>query len=58
VTSAAANGTSNSTGSGSGSGTGSGGSKKNEAIAGTVPKMDALVIVAMAAIVNAVAVTL
>lgn len=52
----AANGTSNSTGSGSGSG--SGGSKKNEGIVGTVPRMDALVIVAMAAVLNAVAVTL
>jgi hypothetical protein len=50
----AANGTSNSTG----SGTGSGSSKKNGAIVGTVPRMDALVIVAMAAILNAMAVTL
>jgi hypothetical protein len=38
--------------------TGSTGSKKNEAIVGTVPEMDALVIVAMAAIFNAMAVTL
>jgi hypothetical protein len=51
---ATSNGTSNSTGSGSGSGS----SKKNEGIVGTVPRMGALVIVAMAAILNAVAVTL
>ena len=38
-------------------GTGSGSSKKNEAIVGTVPKMGALVIVAMAAVLSAMAVT-
>jgi hypothetical protein len=48
--SAAANGT-NSTG----SSTGSGSSKKNAAMEGTIPRMDALVIVAMAAILNAMA---
>jgi hypothetical protein len=45
----AANGTGDST---------SSGSKKSEAIVGTVPGVDALVIVAMAAIFNAMAVTL
>lgn len=48
----------NGTSSSSGSGTGSGSSKKNGAIAGTVPRMGALVIVAMAAILNAMAVML
>jgi len=39
-------------------GTSASGSKKNEAIVSTVPEMDALVVVAMAAIFNAMAVTL
>lgn len=39
-------------------GTTASGSKKNEAIVGTVPRMDALVIVAMVAVLNAMAVAL
>jgi hypothetical protein len=42
---------------GNSSGAGSGSSKKNEAIVGTVPGIGALVIVGMAAILNALAVT-
>jgi hypothetical protein len=49
--------TSAANGTNSSSGTGSGSSKKNEAIVGTVPKMDALVSVAMAAVLGAMAVT-